>query len=97
MKRLEPARELHGSIAAMRTIWHDLRFAFRLLSGLAAGMTAALAGTHAIASMLIQVKPADPVTFLGAAFFLLLVSLLATWLPAWSATHIDPMAALRRE
>jgi predicted permease len=67
------------------------------LAGLAVGMTAALAGTHAIGSMLIQVKPADPATFLGAAFFLLLVSLLATWLPAWSATHIDPMAALRRE
>ena len=67
------------------------------LAGLAIGLGAALAATRAIGSVLIQVNPSDPATFAGAAFFLLLVSLAATWLPAQRAAHIDPMTALRRE
>ena len=67
------------------------------LAGLAVGTAAALAGSQAIANMLVQVKAVDPMTFGGAALFLLAVALVATWLPARRATHIDPMAALRRE
>ncbi len=75
-----------------------LRQGMRLaLAGLALGIGAALAGAHAIRGMLIQVQSADPATFFLAALFVLVVALVATWLPAHRATRIDPMAALRRE
>ena len=67
------------------------------LAGLAVGSAAALAGTRFVAGMLFRVDPADPLVFAGAALFLLLVSLLATWIPALRATHIDPIRALRLE
>jgi putative ABC transport system permease protein len=67
------------------------------LAGLAIGLGAALAATRAIGSVLIQVNPSDPATFAGAACFLMLVSLAATWLPALRAARINPVTALRRE
>ena len=67
------------------------------LAGLALGAGAALAGARGVAGMLIGVKSNDPAAFGGAALFLILVALSATWLPARRATGIHPMAALRRE
>lgn len=67
------------------------------LAGLVAGVGVALLLTRVIASLLIQVDPIDPLTFAGAAAFLLAISLAAAWLPARRATRIDPMTALRRE
>jgi predicted permease len=64
------------------------------LTGLAAGVAAAFAVTRLASSMLIQVRPADPATFLGAALFLLLVALVAILLPARRATRIDPVTAV---
>jgi ABC-type antimicrobial peptide transport system permease subunit len=46
--------------------------------------------------MLFRVDAADPVTFVLAGMFLGAVTLLATWVPAFRATRIDPMSALRR-
>lgn len=47
--------------------------------------------------MLYEVKPGDPLSFAGAATLLLTVALLATYLPARRASHIDPVMALRQE
>jgi len=47
--------------------------------------------------LLFEVKPADPVTFGAIAMLLMLVALLACWIPAWRATKVDPMTALRAE
>jgi ABC-type antimicrobial peptide transport system permease subunit len=66
------------------------------LAGMAVGMVAALAVTRLVASLLFHVDAADPLTFALAGLFLGAVALLATWLPAFRATRIDPMPALRR-
>ena len=48
-------------------------------------------------SMLFEVKPADPATYVAVAFLLALVALLACYVPARRAARVEPMAALRHE
>jgi len=67
-----------------------------VVAGMAVGAMAALAVTHLVASMLFGVDAADPATFVLAGLFLSAVALVATWLPAFRATRIDPLVALRR-
>jgi predicted permease len=67
------------------------------LTGCAIGSAAAMALAHIITSKLYGVTAADPLTFLGTALLLLVVTLLACWLPSRRATKIDPMVALRAE
>jgi predicted permease len=66
------------------------------LAGMLAGAAAAFTVTRLVASMLFRVDASDPATFGLALGFLGLVALIATWLPAYRATRIDPMQALRR-
>ena len=66
------------------------------VAGMTVGTVAAFATTRLVASMLFRVDAADPTTFLLAGLFLGAVALFATWLPAFRATRIDPMSALRR-
>jgi predicted permease len=66
-------------------------------AGLAAGMVAAIGVTRVISGMLVQVSATDPVTFTAAAAFLIVVALLASYLPARHATHVDPIRALHCE
>jgi predicted permease len=66
------------------------------LAGMAVGTVAALAVTRLVATLLFRVDATDPLTFVLAAGFLGVVALVATWLPAFRATRIDPMPALRR-
>jgi predicted permease len=67
------------------------------LKGLAAGVGVALAATSLVASMLVNVSATDPLVFAGAALFLGLVALAASFLPARRATRIDPVFALRHQ
>jgi len=67
------------------------------LGGLAAGLVLALALTGLMRSLLIGISPTDPLTFVFAAALLLVVGLLACWIPARRATRVDPMIALRYE
>jgi putative ABC transport system permease protein len=46
---------------------------------------------------LVQVAPADPVTFAIAALILALTAALGCWIPARRAMRVDPMVALRHE
>ena len=52
-----------------------------------------------IASRLYGLSPADPVTFAAAIAIaaLAVVALVATWLPAYRASRVDPLVALRQE
>jgi putative ABC transport system permease protein len=65
--------------------------------GIVLGLLAALGLTRWMASMLVGVKPIDPLTFGGMAVVFLTISALASWVPAWRAARLDPAAALRGE
>ncbi len=65
--------------------------------GAAAGLAAALATSRLLGSLLYDVSPTDPVTLAGACLLLVVVALLAAYLPARRATRVDPVEALRAE
>jgi predicted permease len=67
------------------------------LLGVAAGVSAAFFVGRVLSSLLYEVKPTDPATFLGVAGALLGIAALAAYLPTRKALKIDPMAALRTE
>ncbi|MCK5483477.1 MAG: FtsX-like permease family protein, partial [Gemmatimonadetes bacterium] len=67
------------------------------LIGVGLGLVAAFGLTRLMGSLLYGVSPADPVTYGGFALFLVVVSLVAAWLPARRATRVDPVIVLREE
>ena len=66
-------------------------------AGVVLGTGIALMGGAALRSMLIGIGPADPVSFGGAVLVLLLVGAAASYVPARSASSVDPSTALRSE
>ena len=67
------------------------------IAGILIGFGGALALTRLMRSLLFEVNPTDPLTFTGIAVLLIIVALLACWIPARRATKVDPMIALRYE
>jgi predicted permease len=65
--------------------------------GLAIGVAGAAAVTRLIASFLFETEPTDPLTFGATAVALAATALLAAWIPARRAAHVDPVKALRAE
>lgn len=75
-----------------------LRQGLRVIAiGMALGLVIALAGTRVMSSLFVGVKPSDPLTFAVVVLFLTAIALLACWIPAYRATRIDPLVALRHE
>ena len=66
-------------------------------AGIAVGMIAAFLLTRLMQSLLYQVGPSDPITFSVVTVALIVVSLLASALPAYRATRVSPLVALRTE
>jgi putative ABC transport system permease protein len=71
-----------------------LRFA---VVGAALGLVGGLMVSHLIAGLLYAVRPTDPPTFVGVAFVLMAVALMAAFVPARRAMHVDPIVALKYE
>jgi predicted permease len=68
-----------------------------VLAGVGGGLIVGLFVTRMLTSLLFAVSAADPLTFVAMPVLLLLVALLACCVPAWRATKVDPMIALRYE
>jgi predicted permease len=79
-------------------VWMILRSVFVLAAaGIAIGVKAALAASTLVESFLFGLKPTDTWSLVVAGLTLLAAALLAGYAPAWRASRIDPMSALRNE
>jgi putative ABC transport system permease protein len=67
------------------------------LIGVAIGVAAALGLTRVIESLLFNVSATDPATFVSITLLLVIVALIASYIPARRATKVDPLIALRSE
>jgi predicted permease len=63
--------------------------------GIAVGLVLSLLLARLVTSMLVGVRPTDPISLGVASLLLLLTALAAALAPGWRATHVDPMVALR--
>jgi len=72
--------------------------AFKLLVlGSAAGLTLGILATRVLAAIVYQATPRDPLVLAGVVLAMLLLGLLATWIPAERALSLDPLTLLREE
>lgn len=67
------------------------------LAGVVTGLLAAVFAARLLASQLYGVQPVDPATFLVVPALLTVAALAASSIPAWRATRVDPLVALRYE
>lgn len=65
--------------------------------GIAAGLVLSIVLARLVISMLVEVRPMDPISLSAAAALLLIAALGAALVPSWKATHVDPMHTLRAE
>lgn len=90
----------------METLWQDTRYAFRTIArnpgfaavavfSLALGVAGALATARVVTRLLFGMSAMDPVTFTGVFLLLASVALLASYIPSWRASRLDPIRALR--
>jgi putative ABC transport system permease protein len=68
-----------------------------MVIGLAIGIAGAFAATRLMSGLLYEVRPTDATAFLGAAASLAVLALAASLVPAWRATRVDPLIALKTE
>jgi len=72
--------------------------AFKLLVfGSLAGLALGLAASKVLAFIVYQASPRDPLVLAGAVLAMLLVGLVATWIPAQRALAVDPVLLMRED
>ncbi len=82
-----------GSVAGL-VVGQGLRLA---LAGVAAGAVISLLALRGLAALLYGISASDPLTLTAVALLLLAVAAAASYWPAWRATRVDPLVALRCE
>jgi putative ABC transport system permease protein len=65
--------------------------------GIALGLLGAFAGTRVLGTLLYEVEPTDPATFVLLPVFLFAVAAIACYVPAYRATQVDPLITLKCE
>jgi len=95
-------REIGIRLALGASRWGILSLVFKqsmLLSvmGSVVGLGVAVATARLLRGFLFEVNPLDPLTFCAVPLLMLLLALIAAWIPALRAASIDPMLALRSE
>ncbi len=98
--RRTPEIGLRMALGAERTLvrWMILRESLILAAvGLLLGIPAALVGARVLQSMLFGLAPTDPATIAVAALSMLVLAVLAGYIPAQRASRVDPMVALRAD
>jgi len=79
-------------------LWSVLRRALTLMAiGGGIGAAGALALTRVMTGLLYEVRPTDAATFAGSAIVLAALAVIASLVPAWRATRVDPLTALRAD
>jgi len=63
--------------------------------GILVGVLCAASTASMMATLLYGVRPHDPMVFLAVPLLLLAIAILSSYIPAWRATKVDPMIALR--
>jgi ABC-type antimicrobial peptide transport system permease subunit len=61
------------------------------------GLPAAWAASHWVSSLLFHVQPTDSATIAGSIVLLTVSAVIASFIPAWRASRVDPMAAIRHD
>jgi ABC-type antimicrobial peptide transport system permease subunit len=67
------------------------------LVGIVIGSLGAIASTRWMRSMLFQVDPLDPLTFVAVGVALAIVAMSASWVPALRAARVSPVTAMRND
>jgi hypothetical protein len=99
---VQQRREIGVRIALGATprdlLWLVLRRALIMMAtGIAIGTVSALAITRVMAGLLYEIRPTDAVAFLGSVVLLAGLAVVASLVPAWRATRVDPLVALRAD
>jgi len=83
-----------GPAITKLVLWQGLKPA---LVGIVVGIGGGLAGTRLLQTLLYDVSPSDPIVLAAVVALLVIVTLAACFVPAWRATRINPVVALRTE
>jgi predicted permease len=97
-QRLEIGVRIALGATTADVIWMVLRRALTFMAaGVALGVAGAFGVTRLMSGLLYEVRPTDAIAFLGAALTLASLAFAASLVPAWRATRVDPLAALKTE